>query len=1057
MPISKLNLIKYYNLLSNYSYTRQIIFILFLIFYSPLLFSQEGEKIKNLCEQGKCKEAELLFLKNKKLNKDNIINVRYLTDCFSNSGNNKYAIDFSLKVLNELQSGGALSKNDSLRAAYIFLNLNEYYTVENDKTNANKSILNAFELGKNDNGYIKYEILIKFLNISENKYSRDLLIYYEELYSLFEKLPEEKSPTKFNYLAFLNDYEIILTKYLKLPESIIIQNLILDILKTKSSDLDYYNMKLLEFGYKISRFDNQLAEIRMNKALEYELNKIDKNHINIVKCYTYLANHFQISRDIALAKKNINLGYIILKKNNINKTGVLVFFYESFGRILCSNGEFSEGLFFYNKALSLYENNLLNKDGKYFDLKVAITTTHYFSNKEINEEELEMLYTESKKYSEESQIEVLFKMIAIYEKLNQKKALLLIYESIRLTKKQYGEDSVPYFLSIENLVTVNFNDSYDTDNIISSEIAINDLKSNFNKYHTTNLFLKKRILELNFLLMLLKLDLTSNDPSIEVFDDFNTEIKNYKKEFISSLGRVSSSQIELELQPFFEKNIKTFAKMADFHKETINLNAFLLDFLIIQKGLFYKIVPNFRKKISTISPEKYKHLQKEISKLSFVYNSEIQDDLMLLERELYNKVDIAFFDNFSEIDSKKISKNLQKNEIAIEFFLEEKDKVDYFSAIILKQNSNPIKLELCPKNAIESLLNNNFNNGNFKIIESIFNNSKLFELLIKPLINEIEPNSKIYFAPSDILNRINLQAIQTPDGKRLSDKFNLTQLSSTAEILNTTNFTIDKTATFSFWGDIDYSADSSALVNHSTSNSLSTSYLSVAFRDSQGKEFLPLEKTKDEVLLASKLFAKENVQLMLGNQATEENLKALSSKEKSPTVLHIATHGFYFAKKEETTDNTFDFVNNKDKFQKADNPLLRSGLIMAGANRVWKGGKAYKGLEDGILTAEEVANMNLFDTKLVVLSACKSGLGDIKSNSEGVYGLQRAFKMAGVEYLLVSLWDIEDDTTQKMMQLFYGKLKDGKTIEEAYNYMVATTRSKYPNEPAKWASFVLMR
>ena len=124
MPISKLNLIKYYNLLSNYSYTRQIIFILFLIFYSPLLFSQEGEKIKNLCEQGKCKEAELLFLKNKKLNKDNIINVRYLTDCFSNSGNNKYAIDFSLKVLNELQSGGALSKNDSLRAAYIFIKIN---------------------------------------------------------------------------------------------------------------------------------------------------------------------------------------------------------------------------------------------------------------------------------------------------------------------------------------------------------------------------------------------------------------------------------------------------------------------------------------------------------------------------------------------------------------------------------------------------------------------------------------------------------------------------------------------------------------------------------------------------------------------------------------------------------------------------------------------------------------------------------------------------------------------------------------------------------------------
>jgi CHAT domain-containing protein len=397
-------------------------------------------------------------------------------------------------------------------------------------------------------------------------------------------------------------------------------------------------------------------------------------------------------------------------------------------------------------------------------------------------------------------------------------------------------------------------------------------------------------------------------------------------------------------------------------------------------------------------------------------------------------------------DWKKMKNKLNIDEICVEF-INTKDSKDIGIFILKKDFENPVLFELETQNfQINNIQTNTF-----------YNNSNLYNYLIKPIEKFLTKNNKIYFSTSGILNRINLQAIQMPDGKRFSDKYNLTQFSSTAEILNTTNFTIDKTATFSFWGDINYSADSTALVKNSTSNSFSTSNLSVAYRDSQGKEFLKLDKTRDEVLQASKLFAKENVQVMLGNFATEENLKALSLKEKSPTVLHIATHGFYFAKKEEAKDNTFDFVNFKDKIKKADNPLLRSGLILAGANRVWFGNKAYKGLEDGILTAEEVANMNLFDTKLVVLSACKSGLGDIKSNSEGVYGLQRAFKMAGVEYLLVSLWDIEDGTTQKMMQLFYGKLKEGKTIEEAYNYMVANTRSKFPNEPSKWASFVLMR
>ncbi len=142
-------------------------------------------------------------------------------------------------------------------------------------------------------------------------------------------------------------------------------------------------------------------------------------------------------------------------------------------------------------------------------------------------------------------------------------------------------------------------------------------------------------------------------------------------------------------------------------------------------------------------------------------------------------------------------------------------------------------------------------------------------------------------------------------------------------------------------------------------------------------------------------------------------------------------------------------------FKFSENPLFRSGLLFAGANNAWLG-KPLLNIDDGILTAYEVSNLYLPNTKLVVLSACETGLGDIQG-SEGVYGLQRAFKMAGVQNLIMSLWKVPDVETAEFMEIFYSNLFEGKSVNNAFYLAQNQMKNKYRTEPYKWGAWLLVR
>jgi CHAT domain-containing protein len=189
----------------------------------------------------------------------------------------------------------------------------------------------------------------------------------------------------------------------------------------------------------------------------------------------------------------------------------------------------------------------------------------------------------------------------------------------------------------------------------------------------------------------------------------------------------------------------------------------------------------------------------------------------------------------------------------------------------------------------------------------------------------------------------------------------------------------------------------------------------------------------------------------LEQDATESRLKSWQS----PDVLHIATHGFFLknATTRERPPTSADISRLEWLLtQPVENPLLCSGLALAGANTWSRRGILPPEAEDGILTAEDVSSLDLLATRLVVLSACETGLGEVQIG-EGVFGLRRAFTLAGARTLIMSLWKVPDSQTQELMERFYQSIIAGLPCGEALQQAKQDMKKRYKN-PFYWGAFI---
>ncbi|MCY7376347.1 MAG: CHAT domain-containing protein [Pyrinomonadaceae bacterium] len=317
------------------------------------------------------------------------------------------------------------------------------------------------------------------------------------------------------------------------------------------------------------------------------------------------------------------------------------------------------------------------------------------------------------------------------------------------------------------------------------------------------------------------------------------------------------------------------------------------------------------------------------------------------------------------------------------------------------------------------------------------------EKVMQPVRALLGDTKELLVSPDGELNLIPFEALADERGNYLIENYSFTYLTSGRDLLRMQTARTSKSDLLVIadptFGTPAAEEKANGAARTKTSARRQKRRSVTAARDLSEVYFAPLSGTAQEARSIQKMFP--NATFLTKAQATESAVKQIAA----PRILHIATHGFFL---EDDAANSQSAIRGLGASGKVENPLLRSGLALAGANR--RGGTG----DDGILTALEASGLNLWGTKLVVLSACDTGLGEVK-NGEGVYGLRRAFVLAGAESLVMSLWSVSDYATRELMTDYYKNLKQGTGRGAALRQVqLEMLKKNGRRHPFYWAAFI---
>lgn len=411
-------------------------------------------------------------------------------------------------------------------------------------------------------------------------------------------------------------------------------------------------------------------------------------------------------------------------------------------------------------------------------------------------------------------------------------------------------------------------------------------------------------------------------------------------------------------------------------------------------------------------------------------NEEARKNIILKEKAIQTK--ISLMPGFKRFDPRSIKWNnisaaLKENEIAIEFIHCNMNKSEqYYALIINKDLAAPEIIPLFEEKVLKNLLNQPGNSE--ERTNAIYSKLKdsLYSLIWKPVEERLNNIQKAYISVSGILYSVSFPAL-------LDDKqIDVILLSSTRQVAMKTMDNEQKYSSAVLFGGVNYGK---SLNNNVKAGSNRSNYNNLPFTIREIQDISKILTVKRPEM---------KINLVIKDLASEASFRNLEKSK--PDLIHLATHGYYYP------GNNFSSSNVLTEIYSGANlsPMLRSGIVLAGVNN----SPGSDTENDGFLSAQEISRLNFTNLDLAVLSACETGLGEI-IGSEGVFGLQRAFKLAGAKSLIMSLWKVPDEQTSELMTLFYSNYMTGMSKSKALKEAQLAMKKKY-KAPFTWGGFILL-
>ena len=1003
----------------------KIILRLFFIFFSFLSFAQINDSNVNLLIN-KISQTEA---KGDTTSNDYANLINNLAIYYTNKGMYTQAEPLFIKVSTIRKS---VYGENHLSYATSLNNLAFLYQKQGRYIEAEPVLLKSLQieksiLGSDNSDYLDSYEMLGFLYENLNKYDYALKVFNEVLQT------RKNNKNKSYIVTFSNiirvkcsidddidyDYlENLCKKYLSETENIL-----------GKKDPFY----LIGLFYLASFYEHNnvlyLAEKKYEEIIDIKKNILKEDINSIYPTYESLANIYNEEGNYQLAERIHQ--FVLDKKveNNLSKYEIARS-YNNLATVYMNQFKYNLALSNYLLAIELIEkeNSLERQD-----------YATYLNN-------IGLLYIKLEKY--EVAENYLFKALEIHEKISGQfsNGYLMVCSNLGALYEKLDrcKDAESYYLisinNSQNKNSANFKDRFlnlskvyqclnDIDNekkylIKSSEFFINNLSSiiyNYSNYQT-ELILNDIINSKNFPLSFL---------------NRNTKDKE--------IARVALNE-ELILKNLSVKNqnrIKNYIKKSNNDTLKMTYNEYIQN-----KKILLKL--NELDKLNR--PKEYDELVLKTEELEkyLVQNSTVFSHNKILTPITFNQIYNQFKND--EIFINIVSYNYYDKGIT--------DSILYSAFILKKDSKFPQFIPLFEEKQLNTILEQNKNLSDRSKIDINYQEKALSNLLLKPLENELKGISTIYLSLSGLTHQINVAALPVNENQTFGQKYKIHILNSPSELIDYTATSFDKKEKLDFilYGGIDYDKK----INISSQsipverNLIHVDEEIMALQTRSGiSSFGYLLGTKNEIENISTLANKSNLKAIIfeDKNATEESIKQLDGRA-TPFVLHLATHGFFFPDPVIESSNDKLFFEGKSKiFKSSDDPMMRSGLVFSGANKYWGQSNENQAEDDGILTANEISNLDLSACQLVVLSACETGLGEVKG-SEGVFGLQRAFKMAGVKNIIMSLWKVPDTQTAELFNIFYSECFAGKTIHEAFKIAQSKMKEKY--SPYYWAGFVLL-